>query len=141
MNKKKLPTEKDKKDWLDFINQLDNIEDKERDNKESYIPVKKIRKLDLHGYTLDEANEKVRKFINKSYDENFRKLLIVTGKGLRSKANVDPYRSSDMSILKNSVPNFIKSDQDILNKIIKMSDAAQEDGGIGAFYILLKNKF
>ena len=140
MNKKKYPTEKDKKDWADFTKNLDNIEDKDKNLSKFKIPVKEVRKLDLHGCSLDEANNKVRIFINKSYEENFRKLLVVTGKGLRSKAYEDPYRSDDMSILKNSVPNFIKSNEDLLNKIIKISNAEQQDGGDGAFYILLKNK-
>jgi len=140
VNKKKYPTEKDKKDWADFTKNLDNIEDKDKNLSKFKIPVKEVRKLDLHGCSLDEANSKVRIFINKSYEENFRKLLVVTGKGLRSKAYEDPYRSDDMSILKNSVPNFIKSNEDLLNKIIKISKAEQQDGGDGAFYILLKNK-
>mgnify|MGYP001311828855 FL=1 len=140
MNKKKYPTEKDKKDWADFTKNLDNIEDKDKNLSKFKIPVKEVRKLDLHGCSLDEANNKVRIFINKSYEENFRKLLVVTGKGSRSKAYEDPYRSDDMSILKNSVPNFIKSNEDLLNKIIKISKAEQQDGGDGAFYILLKNK-
>jgi DNA-nicking Smr family endonuclease len=140
VNKKKYPTEKDKKDWADFTKNLDNIEDKDKNLSKFKIPVKEVRKLDLHGCSLDEANNKVRIFINKSYEENFRKLLVVTGKGSRSKAYEDPYRSDDMSILKNSVPNFIKSNEDLLNKIIKISKAEQQDGGDGAFYILLKNK-
>jgi len=140
VNKKKYPTEKDKKDWADFTKNLDNIEDKDKNLSKFKIPMKEVRKLDLHGCSLDEANNKVRIFINKSYEENFRKLLVVTGKGLRSKAYEDPYRSDDMSILKNSVPNFIKSNEDLLNKIIKISRAEQQDGGDGAFYILLKNK-
>ena len=140
MNKKKYPTEKDKKDWADFTKNLDNIEDKDKNLSKFKIPVKEVRKLDLHGCSLDEANNKVRIFINKSYEENFRKLLVVTGKGSRSKAYEDPYRSDDMSILKNSVPSFIKSNEDLLNKIIKISNAEQQDGGDGAFYILLKNK-
>jgi len=140
VNKKKYPTEKDKKDWVDFTKNLKNIEDKEKNLSESKISVKEVKKLDLHGCSLEEANSKVRIFINKSYEENFRKLLVVTGKGLRSKAYEDPYRSDNMSILKNSVPNFIKSNQDLSNKIIKISKAEQQDGGDGAFYILLKNK-
>ncbi len=140
MNKKKYPTEKDKKDWADFTKNLEYIEDKDKNLSKSKIPVKEVKKLDLHGCSLDEANSKVKVFINKSYEENFRKLLVVTGKGSRSKAYEDPYRSDDMSILKNSVPNFIKSNEDLLSKIIKISKAEQQDGGDGAFYILLKNK-
>ena len=140
MNKKKYLTEKDKKDWIDFTKNLESLEDKDKNIFESKIPVKEVKKLDLHGCSLDEANNRVKKFINKSYEGNFRKLLIVTGKGLRSKAYRDPYRSNHMSMLKNSVPNFIKNNQDLSNKIIKILRAEQQDGGDGAFYILLKNK-
>ena len=90
--------------------------------------------------TYREKNS-IRTFIDKCYEENYRKLLIVTGKGLRSRAHEDPYRSNDMSILKNSVPNYIKNNKEIFNKIIKISEADLKDGGDGAFYILLKNKF
>tara|TARA_Y100001970_G_scaffold248207_1_gene317561 strand:- start:1116 stop:1541 length:426 start_codon:yes stop_codon:yes gene_type:complete len=141
VKKKKFLTDKDKADWLNFTKNLGSIENKDRDLKNPYEVTKKIKQLDLHGCSLSEANNKVKNFINKSYEENIRKLLIVTGKGLRSKAPKDPYRSKDMSILKNSVPYFIKNDNEISRKIIKISKAEQEDGGDGALYILLKNKF
>ncbi len=141
MKKKKFLTDKDKADWLNFTKNLGSVENKDRDLKNPYEVTKKIKQLDLHGCSLSEANNKVKNFINKSYEENIRKLLIVTGKGLRSKVPKDPYRSKDMSILKNSVPYFIKNDNEISRKIIKISKAEQEDGGDGALYILLKNKF
>ena len=141
MKKKKFLTDKDKADWLNFTKNLGSVENKDRDLKNPYEVTKKIKQLDLHGCSLLEANNKVKNFINKSYEENIRKLLIVTGKGLRSKVPKDPYRSKDMSILKNSVPYFIKNDNEISRKIIKISKAEQEDGGDGALYILLKNKF
>jgi len=138
--KKKYPTKEDKKDWLNFTKNLNNIEDKDIDlNKD--VPAGNIKKLDLHGYMLSEANDKVKKFINQSYEKNYKKLLIITGKGLRSKAFKDPYRSNEMSILKNSIPDFIKNDKNISRKIIKISAAKPEEGGDGAFYIFLKNKF
>lgn len=140
MIKKKYPTKEDKKDWLNFTKNLTNIEDKDIDlNKD--VPAGNIKKLDLHGYMLSEANDKVKKFINQSYEKNYKKLLIITGKGLRSKAFKDPYRSNEMSILKNSIPDFIKNDKNISRKIIKISAAKPEEGGDGAFYIFLKNKF
>ena len=140
MIKKKYPTKEDKKDWLNFTKNLTNIEDKDIDlNKD--VPAGNIKKLDLHGYILSEANDKVKKFINQSYEKNYKKLLIITGKGLRSKAFKDPYRSNEMSILKNSIPDFIKNDKNISRKIIKISAAKPEEGGDGAFYIFLKNKF
>jgi len=138
--KKKYPTKEDKKDWLNFTKNLTNIEDKDVDlNKD--VSTGNIKKLDLHGYILSEANDKVKKFINQSYEKNYKKLLIITGKGFRSKAFKDPYRSNEMSILKNSIPDFIKNDKSISRKIIKISPAKPEEGGDGAFYIFLKNKF
>ena len=141
MNKKKYPTKKDKKDWSDFTNNLKNIEDKDIYlNNKNTIP-RITKKLDLHGCILSEANTKVKNFINKSYEENHKKILIITGKGSRSKVYKDPYRSNEMNILKNSIPDFIKNDKSLFEKIIKISNAKPEDGGEGALYIFLKNKF
>ena len=100
MKKKKFLTDKDKADWLNFTKNLGSVENKDRDLKNPYEVTKKIKQLDLHGCSLSEANNKVKNFINKSYEENIRKLLIVTGKGLRSKAPKDPYRSKDMDLSK-----------------------------------------
>ena len=141
MKKKNSVTLSDKKDWNNFIENLKDIEDKEIHFGNNKIKLNKIRKLDLHGFTLFEANKKVKIFINQSFEEGFRKLLIVTGKGSRSKVYNDPYRSEEMSILKNSIPDFIKNDQDLSEKIIGISEASHKDGGKGAVYILLKDKF
>ena len=143
MKKKNSATQSDKKDWNNFIENLRHIEDKEIHfkNENEKIKLNRIKKLDLHGYTLLEANKKVKNFINQSFEEGLRKLLIVTGKGSRSKVYNDPYRSEEMSILKNSIPDFIKSDQDLSEKTIGISEADTKDGGKGAIYILLKNKF
>ena len=117
MNKKKYPTKKDKKDWSDFTNNLKNIEDKDiYVNNKNTIP-RITKKLDLHGCILSEANTKVKNFINKPYEENHKKLLIITGKGSRSKVYKDPYRSNEMNILKNSIPDFIKNDKSLSEKI------------------------
>ncbi len=143
MKKKNSATQIDKKDWNNFIENLKHIEDKEIHfkNENDKTKVNRIKKLDLHGYSLFEANKKVKKFINQSFEEGLRKLLIVTGKGSRSKVYNDPYRSKEMSILKNSIPDFIKNDQDLSEKIIGISEASVKDGGKGAIYILLKDKF
>ena len=141
MNKKKYPTKKDKKDWLDFTSNLKNIEDKDIYLNDKISLPEITKKLDLHGCILSEANNKVKNFINKSYEENHKKLLIITGKGSRSKVYKDPYRSNEMNILKNSIPDFIKNDKSLSEKIIKISNAKPEDGGEGALYIFLKNKF
>ena len=96
------------------------------------------RSIDLHGYTLDEANIAIENFINKAFLENINKLIVVTGKGLHSDNEKDPYVSKDLSILKYSVPEFISNNKSLMTMINEMTDAKLEDGGGGAFYILLK---
>ena len=99
-----------------------------------------IKKIDLHGYTLEEANKAVNNFIKKCFDESVTKIIVITGKGLRSKNVLNPYLSKDLSILKYSVPEFIESNNSLMKMIIEITDAKIEDGGGGAFYIYLKNK-
>ena len=129
-------SDKDKKDWENFINSKEKIQSKDIkfQNKKTY----KTRSIDLHGYTLDEANKTVENFINKSFSENVNKLIVVTGKGLHSNNEKDPYVSKDLGILKYSVPEFITNNQALMNKINEIKDAKIEDGGEGAFYIYLK---
>ena len=100
----------------------------------------KIKSIDLHGYTLEEANKIIQNLINKCYEENVNKLIVITGKGLHSNNEKDPYVSKDLSILKYSVPEFIKNNIEIMKKITEITDAKIEDGGDGAFYIFLKKK-
>ena len=96
--------------------------------------------IDLHGYSLDEANLKIENFIIKSFNEGVSKLIVVTGKGLHSQNDKDPYVSKKLGILKYSVPEFIKNNNDLTNKILEIKDAEIEDGGAGALYIYLKKK-
>ena len=105
------------------------------------IRQEKIKKIDLHGYTLEEANKAIEQFIQKCFDESFTKIIVITGKGLRSKNAANPYLSKDLSILKYSVPEFIESKKNLVNMITEITDAKVEDGGSGAFYVYLKNKF
>jgi len=129
-------SDKDKKDWEVFISSKEKLI-----SKESKYPKKiplKIRSIDLHGYTLEEANKTIEDFINKSYVENVNKLVVVTGKGLHSQNEKDPYVSKDLSILKYSVPEFISNNKNLMNIIYEIQDAKIEDGGRGAFYIFLK---
>ena len=130
-------SDKDKKDWQRFVSNKDKVYDK--DVKKISKPNEKIRSLDLHGYTLDEANKLIENFINKSYQERVTKLIIVTGKGLHSKTENDPYVSKNLSILKYSVPEFIRNNQNLMKKILEIKSADIKDGGSGAFYIYLKN--
>ena len=137
MNKKL--SDKDKKDWDNFIKDDETIPNKDFVNKNN-IRYEKIKKLDLHGYTIEEANKGVELFIQKCFDESVTKAIIITGKGLRSKSSENPYLSKDLSILKYSVPEFIESNTVLTKMIIEITDAKIEDGGSGAFYIYLKNK-
>ena len=129
-------SDKDKKDWHKFINSTEKLPNK--DFKFQKNKNLKVRSIDLHGYTLDEANKTIENFIKKAFSENVNKLIVVTGKGLHSENEKDPYVSKDLGILKYSVPEFITNDKDLMSKINEITDAKIEDGGGGAFYIFLK---
>ena len=131
-------SEKDKKTWEEFLSNDQKLPDK--DNFQSKIKSKKTRSLDLHGKTLDEANQIIENFIRKSYEDKVHKLIIVTGKGLHSSNEKDPYVSKDLGILKHSIPNFLKNNVELMKLISNISEASVEDGGSGAFYIFLKKK-
>ena len=131
-------SDKDKKDWENFLSSKEKLSDKDQKNIEKKYY--KIKSIDLHGYTLEEANKSIQDFINKSYEANINKLIVVTGKGLHSNNEKDPYVSKDLSILKYSVPEFIKNNIELKKKISEISNAKIEDGGDGAFYIHLKRK-
>ena len=131
---------KDKEDWENFIKKNEKIPNKDFFIKKN-IRQKKIKKIDLHGYAIEEANKAIEQFIHKCFDESVTKIIVITGKGLRSKNIENPYLSKDLSILKYSVPEFIETNKILINMIIEITDAKIEDGGGGAFYIYLKNKF
>ena len=131
-------SKKDKKDWETFLSSNEKLPNKDlKLKKHSSI---KTRSIDLHGHTLDDANKVINDFIENCYEEKVNKIIVVTGKGLHSKNEKDPYVSKDLSILKYSVPEFIKNNFDLMKKILEIKDAEIEDGGSGAFYIYLKNK-
>ena len=129
-------SDKDKKEWHKFINSTEKLPNK--DFKYQKKENLKVRSIDLHGYTLDEANQTIEDFISKAFSENIHKLIIVTGKGLHSENEKDPYVSKDLGILKYSVPEFITNNANLMNMINEITDAKIEDGGSGAFYIFLK---
>jgi len=132
-------SDKDKKDWENFLSKKEKLENKDQD-----IDIKKkniLKSIDLHGCSLIEANEKIKSFIQKSFNEGVEKLLIVTGKGLHSQNEKNPYASKKLGILKYSVPDYIKNDSELMKMIIEIKDASIEDGGKGAFYIFIKRKF
>ena len=141
-SEKKKNTEnsnKDRKDWENFLSNREKISNKDLVNKKN-IRYEKIKKIDLHGYTIEEANNALEQFIQKSFEENVTKIIVITGKGLRSKNVENPYLSKDLSILKYSVPEYIENNKNLSQFIIETTDAKIEDGGSGAFYISLKNK-
>ncbi len=129
-------SEKDKKDWNDFLSKNDPLPVKDEDSSKKKI--KKTLTFDLHGYSLDEANNRIKELIEQSYNNGIYKLVIVTGKGLHSNNEKDPYVSKEFGILKNSVPEFIKNDKSLMNLINYIKEADIEDGGSGSFYIYLK---
>ena len=129
-------SDKDKKDWDIFIKSSEKLPNK--DFKQSDKKTFNVRSIDLHGYTLEEANKIIETFIEKSFEENVNKLIVVTGKGLHSNNEKDPYVSKDLGILKYSVPEFILNNSNLMSKINEITDAKIEDGGSGAFYIFLK---
>ena len=131
-------SDKDKKDWENFLSNDEKLIDK--DLKALNKKPLKIKSIDLHGYSLEQANITVENFILKSYEEQIGKLIIVTGKGIHSQNEKDPYVSKDLSILKYSVPEFILKNINLMNIINDIQDASVEDGGSGAFYIFLKRK-
>jgi len=132
-------SDKDKKDWENFLTKDETLPNK--DAQSSSLPKKKGTFVcDLHGYSLDEANRKIDDLIKRSYEKDLRKLIIVTGKGLHSKNDKDPYVSKDLGMLKYSVPEYVKNDKELMKLITEIKEASVEDGGSGAFYIYLKKK-
>ena len=131
-------SDKDKKDWQKFISSKDKVPNK--DFKQQYKSPLKIKSIDLHGYTLEQANNVIEEFILKAFEEKISKLIVVTGKGIHSDVEKNPYISKDLSILKYSVPEFIKKNRNLMKIINDIQDASIADGGDGAFYIFLKKK-
>tara|TARA_B100000965_G_C19387950_1_gene667621 strand:- start:179 stop:595 length:417 start_codon:yes stop_codon:yes gene_type:complete len=129
---------KDKKDWELFLSKKEKLQDKDaiQNHKQNY----KTKSIDLHGYSLSEANKEIEKFIFDCYDKGVNKIIVVTGKGLHSQNENDPYVSKDLGILKYSIPDYIKNNYTLMNIINNFDKASIDDGGEGAFYILLKKK-
>ena len=131
-------SDKDKKDWENFLSKEDRLPNKDLKQTKKISPSSTI--CDLHGYSLDKANERIRELINHAYNTGIKKILIITGKGLHSDNEKNPYISKDLGILKNSVPNYIKSNLELMKLVQEIKEADANDGGSGAFYIFLKKK-
>ena len=135
MKKKDFLTQKDKKDWKDFLENTSRLPDKDQIYRTE--TTNNRFKFDLHGLTLDEANKKVKEVIKSCAEKNCREILLITGKGLHSNQE-DVYKSSDLSKLRFSVPEFIKSDPEISKFILSIVNPPQKEGGEGALLIKLK---
>ena len=133
---KKDISDKDRKDWEEFVTNNEKLPDKDIDFQKKNIISTKV--IDLHGFTLDKANKSIEKFIKNSFLEKLNKIIVITGKGLHSQNEKDPYVSKKLSILKYSVPEFINKNIDLMKIIHEIKEASIEDGGEGAFYIYLK---
>ena len=131
-------SKKDKKAWENFLSNNERLPNKD------FLPNKKnnfkIKRIDLHGYTLEDANKTIKKYIERAYEEGVSRIIVVTGKGSHSDVEKNPYVSKDLSILKYSVPEFVENNIELMRKIIEIKDASIEDGGSGAFYIFIKKK-
>ena len=135
MNKKL--SDKDKKDWLNFINSNEKLNNKDSSNKNKRL-VKLEKSIDLHGYSLEDANKAIDEFIKICFSQKINKITIITGKGSRSKNKDNPYQSEQFSILKYSVPEHIKANRAIMKMIKKINFIDVEDSSKGSFDIFLK---
>ena len=129
-------SKKDKKDWQTFISSNEKLPNKDLKSKQHSLI--KTKSIDLHGYTLEEANKLINNFIKNCYEEKVNKIIVVTGKGLHSENEKNPYVSKDLSILKYSIPEYIKKNNNLMKLIIEFKEASIQDGGEGAFYVHLK---
>ena len=132
-------SDKDKKDWEEFLSRDQKLPNK--DNSKKKMERGKVASIDLHGYTLEEANQTVENFINKSFENNISKLIIVTGKGLHSNNENDPYVSKNLSILKHSIPEFINSNDELMKKIKNIENTDERNSGSFNVYLKSKDKF
>ena len=129
-------SKKDQKDWEDFLTKKDSLPNKDLSSYKKKI--KNTKHFDFHGFSLDEANKTINKLIKDSYKNEVRKLVIVTGKGIHSDNEKNPYASKDLGILKYSIPEYIKNTPELMKLINEIKEADIKDGGGGAFYIFLK---
>jgi len=138
VNKKKNLSQKDEETWKTYIKNPSDVYDKEKNNQNKQDRKERFR-FDLHGYSLDEANQIVKDIIFSCVKKKYKEILFITGKGLHSTSDIDAYVSKDFSKLKYSVPDFIKSDDDLNKFVFSISDADIKDGGEGAILVKLRN--
>ena len=138
MIKKKDLSEKDLETWKTYIKNPSDVYDKDKNNQQNHHRKGRFR-FDLHGHTLDEANQRVKDIIFSCIKQKYKEILFITGKGLHSTSDRNTYVSKDLSKLKYSVPNFIKLDEDLNKFVFSISDADIKDGGEGAILVKLRN--
>ena len=131
-------SDKNKRDWENFISSEEKVQNKDLSLSQMKIDKDLVKTIDLHGFSLENANRTIDEFINRCFKTNISKITVITGKGLRSNNINNPYVSKNLSILKNSVPEFIKSNTNLMKKIKNIQEAKAKDGGSGAFNIFLK---
>jgi len=131
-------SDKDKEDWQNFISKKEKLINKDIQHENKDVDIKKTKTIDLHGFSLEDANKVIEEYIEDCFERGINKIIVITGKGLRSKNDKNPYVSKELSILKNSVPEYIKSKKNLMKIIKEIKTADVKDGGQGAFYILLK---
>ena len=134
-------SDKDLKDWNKFIKSKDKINPKDEFNESSINKNKSTFTIDLHGLSLDQANKFVERTISDCFEKNISRINVITGKGLRSKSAEDPYKSSELSILKHSIPEFIKSNVDLMKMIKRIENTDEKNSGSFNVYLKSKNKF
>jgi len=135
---KKKISDKDKKDWISFLESKEKLKNKDLELQDKNVINKSVKIIDLHGFSLENANKNIEKFINKCSQNNVSKITVITGKGLRSTSKNNPYVSKDLSILRYSVPEYIRSNNNLMKFIAKICEADNQEGGSGAFNIYLK---
>ena len=139
MNKKL--SDKDLKDWKNFVKSKDKVHSKDEENKQSINRNKSTFVIDLHGFSLDQANKFVEKTIYECFENRILKVNIITGKGMRSQSTKDPYKSSEFSILKHSIPEFISSNVDLMKIVKNIKNTDEKNSGSFDVFLKLKNKF
>ena len=138
MKKKEDISDTEKKLWEEYLKNPKDLFDKELESKKIFNQAERYR-FDLHGFTLLEANKKVRELIIYCQENNYKEILLITGKGLHSSTDQNTYVSKELSKLKFAVPEYIKTQKDLLEKIIHIKQAQINDGGEGAIIIMLKS--
>jgi|TARA_B110001452_G_C15161957_1_gene404145 DNA-nicking Smr family endonuclease len=138
VKKKEDISDLDKELWAEYLKNPKDIFDKEFEGNKLTNRPERYR-YDLHGFTLSEANEKVRELINFCQQKGFKEILLITGKGLHSNVDQNAYASKELSKLRFAVPEHIKSQKELSDKVINIDKADIKDGGEGALIIKLKS--